>query len=64
MKILVLSTGGTIDAASFAEDGEPPVYVSATDEHLGQEHCRILQQIQRPILIYITMNYAIKTASL
>lgn len=44
MKILVLSTGGTIDAASFAEDGEPPVYVSATDEHLA---ARTLQDIAK-----------------
>lgn len=33
MKILVLSTGGTIDAAPYPEDGEPPVYSTATDEH-------------------------------
>lgn len=33
MKVLVLSTGGTIDAAAYPENSEPPVHSTATDDH-------------------------------
>ena len=54
MKILALSTGGTIDAAPYPEQGEPPVYSTATDEHRA---ARALKDIALSSATLIDLHY-------
>ena len=52
MKVLVLSMGGTIDAAPYPEVGNPPYNITPSDEHLSMAALQdIADSFDPPILL-------------